>query len=97
MLSILLVTPQSNLASVVTMFCINLHLPVDPSILNNWTSQFPFLWVSGVHSYFILFRIDIPVTNVAISENPDQTPCSMASDPGLHCLPMSQKCDARVI
>ena len=39
---------------------------------------------------FILFRI-------ANSEDPDQTPCSAASDLGLHCLPMSQKWDARLM
>ena len=29
--------------------------------------------------------------------DPDQTPRSVASDLGLHCLPMSQKKDARII
>ena len=41
---------------------------------------------------FILFRIDIPVSN---SDDPDQMPRSAASDLGLNCLPMSQKWDAR--
>ena len=31
----------------------------------------------------------------ANSGNPDQTPHSVASDLGLHCLPMSHKKDAR--
>ena len=31
------------------------------------------------------------------SEDPDQTPHSAASDLGLHCLPMSQKWDDRLI
>ena len=43
---------------------------------------------------FILFQIDNPVTN---SEDLDQTPRSVESDLGLHCLPMSQKWDARLI
>ena len=34
---------------------------------------------------------------LANSEGPDQTPRSEASDLGLHCLPMSQKWDARLI
>ena len=42
----------------------------------------------------ILFRIDILVAN---SEDPDQTPRSAASDLGLHCLPVSQKWDTRLI
>ena len=31
------------------------------------------------------------------SENPDQTPRIAASDLGLHCLPLSNKKDARLI
>ena len=33
---------------------------------------------------------------LANSEDPDQTPRSAASDLGLHCLPLSQKWDARL-
>ena len=43
---------------------------------------------------FILFRIDILLAN---SEDPDQTPRSAVSDLGLHCLPLSQKWNARLI
>ena len=32
---------------------------------------------------------------IAISEDPDQTPRSAASDLGLHCLPVSLLCDAK--
>ena len=39
---------------------------------------------------FILFQL-------ANSEDPDQMLSSAASDLGLHCLPMSQKWDARLI
>ena len=42
---------------------------------------------------FILFQI-FPLAN---SEDPYQTLRSAASDLGLHCLPMSQKRDARLI
>ena len=42
----------------------------------------------------ILFRIDILVSTQAHSEDSDQTP---RSDPGLHCLPMSQKLDVMLI
>ena len=34
---------------------------------------------------------------LANSEDPDQTPRSVASDLGLHCLSMSHKKDARLI
>ena len=34
---------------------------------------------------------------LANSEDPDQTPRSVASDLGQHCLHMSQKWDARLI
>ena len=44
------------------------------------------------HFYHIL--IEIPVSKQC---RPDQTPRSAASDFGLHCLPMSQKWDARLI
>ena len=40
--------------------------------------------------YFKMFLL-------ANSEDPDQTPRSVASDLGLHCLPLSQKWDARLI
>ena len=39
---------------------------------------------------YIVFQIDIPV-------DPDQIPCSAASDLGLHCLPMPKKWDAGLI
>ena len=75
--------------------CINPHLPnglshsyqLDKSIfhLRSVWCPFPFL------SYFF---IEIPMKN---NVDPDQTPCSAASDLGLHCLPMSQKWDARFI
>ena len=60
------------------------------SILINWMSPLPILGVSGVlfHFKFILLRIDIPLAN---SEDPDQMLGSAASDPGLHCLPLSKK------
>ena len=65
---------------------------VDFSTLINWMSPFPILGVSGELFHFFLFSIEI-----ANSEDPNQTPCSAASDLGLHCLPMSQKWDARLI
>ena len=46
-------------------------------------------------SIFILFVIEIPVRKSSI--DPDPTPRSAASDLGLHCLPMTQKRDARLI
>ena len=43
----------------------------------------------------IFFFIEISVFN-ANSVDPDQTPRSVASDLGLHCLPMSSLRDARL-
>ena len=37
---------------------------------------------------FILFLIEDPIT-VANNEDPDQTPHYVASDLGLHCLPLA--------
>ena len=63
---------------------------MDLSILIIWMSPFRILGVSGVlfHFYTISNRY---------SEDPDQTPRSAASDLGLHCLPMYQKWDARLL
>ena len=63
---------------------------MDLSIPINSKSSFPILGVSGVlfHEYIFLS---------ANSEDPDQTPHSAASHLGVHCLPMSQKWDARLI
>ena len=50
----------------------------------------------GVRSVFIITSsIEIPVNN-ANSKDPDQTPRSVASDLGLHCLHMSLLWDARL-
>ena len=51
-----------------------------------WTSPFP---IKGVSGRFILLQcfIEISVFN-ANSVDPDQTPCSKASDLGLNCWPM---------
>ena len=64
---------------------------MDPSIIINWTSQFPILGVSGV--LFNFYSISNSLFLLANSEDPDQA----ASDLGLHCLLMSQKWDARLI
>ena len=68
---------------------------MDCAILFNWMSPFPILGVSGIlfHFSFILNRNSCKQTSV----DPDQTPHSVASDLGLHCLPRSQKRDARLI
>ena len=75
-------------SSILTHICL-----VDMSILINWTSPFPILELSGVlfHFYSIL-----KLFLLANSEDPDQTPRSAAADPGLHCLPMFRKLDARL-
>ena len=68
---------------------------MDFSILINWMSPFPILGVPGVlfHFYFISKKIFLLANN----EDPDQKPRSAVYDLGLHCLPMSQKLDARLI
>ena len=73
----------------------NPHLPsglfhpyqLDGSILN-----FRGVWCT--FSFLFDFKYIFLLAN---SEDPDQTPHSAASDLGLHCLPMSQKWDTRLI
>ena len=57
----------------------------------------PILGVSGIrfHSYSISNTYSC--YSVANSEDFDKAPRSAAPDLGLHCLPMSQKWDARLI
>ena len=69
---------------------------VDPSILINWTSPFPSLGVSGELFHFYSFSNRM-ILLLANREDPDQMPRSVASDLGLHCLPISQKRDTRLI
>ena len=61
---------------------------VDQSILINWMSPFLILGVPGVLFSFLFYSESIFL--LANSEDPDQTPRSVASDLGLHYLPMSQ-------
>ena len=56
------------------------------------TSPFPILGVLGGIFHFI--QILIQHILLANSENPDQTPHSVVSDLGLHCLLVSHKKDA---
>ena len=46
---------------------------------------------------FLFIFIVVLQFMLANSVDPDQTPRSVASDLGLHCLPMSQKRDAMLI
>ena len=57
---------------------------MDSSISSFWTSRF---LLDGMSGYFTMF-IEKSVFN-ANSEDPDQMPHSVASDPGLYCLQMS--------
>ena len=50
-----------------------------------------------VRWYFIIFIQILIENNARNSGDPDQTPRSVASDLGLHYLPMSHKKDARHI
>ena len=75
-------------------FSILAHLcRVDSSTSVLWTSPFPLLEMSG---YFLSPSfIYIPTLN-ANNVDPDQSPRSVASDVGLHRLPMSYLWDARL-
>ena len=59
---------------------------VDSSTVICWTSPFVILGVSGLFVTFILLFMENPVSN---SVDPDQMPHYVASDLGLHCLPMT--------
>ena len=63
-----------------------------PSFLTNWTSPFPILGVSGVLFHFNYISNRFLLAN---SEDPDQTPRSMAYNLGMHCVPNSPKWDTR--
>ena len=69
-------------------FCVTHICLVDASI-----SNFRGVWCT--FSIFILYFEYIFL--LANSEDLDQTPRSVASDLGLHCLPVSQKWDAMLI
>ena len=70
---------------------------MDPSILINWLSPFPILWVPHQVCFFSFLFYFQKIFLLANSEDPDKMPHSAASDLGLHCLPMSQKRDSRLI
>ena len=60
-----------------------------------WTSTFQVEGLSGQFVFFnIIMFIEIPVI-IVNSVNPDQKPRSVASDFGLHCLPMFILWDGR--
>ena len=73
-----------QIINLVSLFLTHICL-VDPSILINWKSPFPILGVSGVLFYFYSIS-NIPVKTLI-----------RRRVLGLHCLPMSQKWDARLI
>ena len=58
-----------------------------------WTGPFPAEGVSGL-LLLLPYFINISVFNTN-SVDPDQTPRSVASDLGLHCLPVSILWDAK--
>ena len=62
-----------------------------PSSLDKSISIVGDVWLVFLSPYFM----DIPVLN-ADSVNPDQMPHSVASDLGLHSLPMSHLSDTRL-
>ena len=60
---------------------------MDSSTLIHWTGPFPVEGMCGLFLFLPCF-IEIPVLN-ANSVDIAQTPRSVASYPGLHCLPIS--------
>ena len=66
--------------------------PVGPSILINWNNPFSNLGMSSelFYCYSIFDKKSCQQYSID-SIDPYQTPRSEASDPSLHCLPMSQK------
>ena len=66
--------------------------PVHPYQLDKSISNFRAVWCT----YSFLFYFEY-IFLLAKGEDPDQTPHSAVSDLGLHCLPMSQNWDARLI
>ena len=67
--------------------CILTHCTlVDSSTVICWTGTFVILWVWGLLCRYILFLWKILLANNVDS---DQTPRYVASDLGLHCLPMT--------
>ena len=59
---------------------------VDSSIVIYWTSPFVILGASGLFCHLYSMVMEILSAN---SVYPNQTPRSVASDQGLHCLPMT--------
>ena len=72
---------------------LSLLCQVDSSTSMLWIGSFT---IKGVTGYLLLLPCftEIFVCN-ANSEDPDKTPCSAASDLGLHCFPMSFLWDGR--
>ena len=68
-------------------------MPAEKDLFDNYLTEqtLPLLYVGRVHLssvYFVSFTLlltENPVNNV----DPDQTPHDVASDLGLHCLPMT--------
>ena len=54
-------------------------------------------YIRGVRLVFFIIQFFVEISELnANSVDRDQTPCSVASDLGLHCLPMSSLRDCRL-
>ena len=80
---------RSEVSNILTHICL-----MDLFILINWTSPFRIL---GVLVYFFQFYSILIIDILLANSDPDQMQRSTASDRGLHCLPMSQKSDTRLV
>ena len=69
------------------LICITHLCRLDSSTLTLWTGSFQIEGMCGLFLSLPWF-IKVHVLN-ANSVDPYQTPCSVASDQGVHCLPMS--------
>ena len=69
------------------------YIQVDPSTVIYWTSPFVILGMSGLFCRFYSILWKILLTN---SADLNQTPHYVASDLGLHCLPLTLFTDFQV-
>ena len=60
----------------------------------NWMSPFPILGVSGVNFSLFCFQLKFLKPNCVV---PHQTPCLVASDLGLYCLPTGRSQKGRYV
>ena len=89
--TIVVMMPNPSMSSIL----FNPHLPSGP--VHHYHLDESIFNIRGVWCSFSFLFCFKKIFLLANSEDPDQTPRSVASDLGLHCLPMLQKWDTRLI